>query len=366
MNNITISFYLKAIADGGQSKVLIDTATWLAEKGYKIIFYSGMVENDAYIKTASQHINFVQLGSQNHFKCFLRLRENLKKHKPNILISGGSLNNCIATLASSFTIIKVIVTEHISISSLMESIGWKNKLITPFLVKLIYPFSSAVVAVSQGVKNELINVTGVNHSRIKVIYNPVVSDLLFDKCKEHIEHKWLNGENIIFLGVGRLHKQKDFISLINAFSLIAASNNYKLIILGEGKDRPLLQKHIDTLNLSGQVDLVGRVDNPYSYMKQVDVFVLSSLFEGLPTVLIESLACGIPIVSTDCPHGANEILENGKWGKLVPVSNPEALAAAMLEALNEPRDKGITRAMDFSFEKSVQSYENLIKKLFSK
>jgi glycosyltransferase involved in cell wall biosynthesis len=134
-----------------------------------------------------------------------------------------------------------------------------------------------------------------------------------------------------------------------------------LLILGDGEDRPLLEQLAKDLNISEDVSLPGFTDNPYAFMKKSAIFVLSSIYEGLPNVLIEALACGCPVVATNCPTGPKEILDNGRYGRLVPVGNHEALAKAILETLDNPdfpatKEERIQRALEFSLDAAVEKY----------
>ena len=228
----------------------------------------------------------------------------------------------------------------------------------PWLMKIFYPRADGVVAVSKGVADDLAVVIGLPRERITVIYNPVVTPELLQKAQEPIDHPWFHpGEPPVILGVGRLTKQKDFPTLIQAFALVRKERPARLIILGEGEDRYELEELIRKLGIASDVDMPGFVDNPYKYMAYSTVFVLSSAWEGLPTVLIEAMACGCPVVSTNCHSGPAEILENGKYGKLVAVGDAAGLAEAMVGTLDAPESLNVVRrAQDFGVEQAVAGY----------
>lgn len=177
-----------------------------------------------------------------------------------------------------------------------------------------------------------------------------------------LEHPWLGeGKPPVILGVGRLTPQKDFSTLIHAFAQVRTVRDCRLVILGEGELRAELEQLVASLGVQDSVQLPGFADNPFAWMSRVRLFVLSSRWEGLPNVLIQAMACGAAVVSTDCPSGPDEILEGGKWGKLVPVGDVEALAEALSENL-QVLDvvNSIERAMFFNVENAINAYLRLL------
>jgi glycosyltransferase involved in cell wall biosynthesis len=194
---------------------------------------------------------------------------------------------------------------------------------------------------------------------VTTIYSPVVGPDIARRAAEPVDHAWVNDTRVpLVLGAGRLSLQKDFPTLIRAFSRVRADRAAHLVILGEGHQRARLEKLVYELGLDADVSLPGRVDNPFAWMSRAAVFVLSSAWEGLPGVLIEALACGCPVVSTDCPSGPREILEDGTIGPLVPVHDDRALAAAILSVLAAPPDRAklIARSECFRIDDGVEAY----------
>lgn len=229
--------------------------------------------------------------------------------------------------------------------------------------RMSYPYADAAVGVSLGVSSELREICGVSSDRIHTIHNPAVPDDLPHKVREVPDHPWYKepGPPVV-LSIGRLHRQKDFPTLLIAFSHLVKHRPARLLVLGKG---PLLQELLALarkLGISGHVDFPGFAENPYAYLARARLFVLSSRHEGIGNVLIEAMACGCPVVSTDCPYGPDEILEGGRWGELVPVGDPVALAAAMVRAMESPhrRETLRERASFFSLERAVSRYEELL------
>ena len=226
-----------------------------------------------------------------------------------------------------------------------------------------YPFADFAVGISRGTTAELEGIPGMARDRIHTIYNPVVSSDLDRKARESPHHPWFDHRPCpVILAIGRMKKVKDFSTLLRAFARLHAQRPARLIVLGEGRLLPSLRSQARELGIAEQVDFPGFRENPYAFLARADLFVLSSRNEALPTVLIEAMACGCPVVSTDCPFGPREILEDGRLGPLVPVGDAQALAEAMARVLDDPpsRDLLRERASFFSVERAVERYERLL------
>jgi glycosyltransferase involved in cell wall biosynthesis len=221
--------------------------------------------------------------------------------------------------------------------------------------------------VSEGVAEELAGATGLDRRDIRVIPNPVDLRRIAAAAAEPVtETDWFEpGAPPVVLGVGRLHPQKDFDKLLKAFALVRRDVRARLLVLGDGPARQQLETLARDRGLDDDASFPGFARNPYKYLARAAVFVLPSRFEGLPTVLIEALACGCPVVSTDCPHGPREILEDGRWGRLVPVGDVDAMAAAIGQALAAPRpaDELKARAQLYGQERAVRQYFDLVTSL---
>jgi glycosyltransferase involved in cell wall biosynthesis len=205
----------------------------------------------------------------------------------------------------------------------------------PRLARYFYRWADDIVAVSEGVADDLTQVLKVPNERVRVIYNPIVTPELMAKAQAALDHPWFRlGEPPVILAVGRLTEQKDLPTLIRTFAHVQRSRPVRLLILGEGELRHDLEALVKQLHLEHVVSLPGAVMNPYPYMVRASLLVLSSRWEGLPGVLIEALYCGVPIVSTDCPSGPREILADGRYGQLVAVGDIAALAQAIEAALD--------------------------------
>jgi len=360
-----VAFFMSNLQGGGAERVMVNLAKSLSEHALKVDFVLANAEGP-YLRDLPSSINVVDLQCKRTRYAISPLSSYLRQRTPRVLISGLHQANLVAVIAKkrSSSNLGLVVTIHNQMSEeMIHTPGLTGKFI-PLLVRAFYPKADKIICVSNGVAQELINKYHLPKSKIQVIYNPVVAQDMFKKAEEPLDHPWFQpGQPPIILGVGRLTAAKDFETLIKAFALVRNKTETRLMILGEGPERAKLEQFVKQLGLENDVSMPGFVDNPYKYMKRSSVFVLSSRWEGLPTVLVEALALGLPVVSTDCPSGPAEILENGKWGRLVPVGAPKALADAILAAMNDERGKGVERAKEFSLDKIVNQYVALIKEL---
>jgi glycosyltransferase involved in cell wall biosynthesis len=231
------------------------------------------------------------------------------------------------------------------------------------MVRRFYPWADAVVAVSDGVAADTAEVARIPRDAIRTIYNPADVDDIARQARLPVDHPWLQpGGPPLILGVGRLAAQKDFPTLLRAFARLRQGRDARLVILGEGRQRPALEALVAQLGLAECVDLPGYEGNPFRFMARAALFVLSSRYEGLPGALIQALACGCPVVSTDCPSGPHEILEGGDYGPLVPVGDDMAMAEGMERVLASPPDpdRQRRRAECFSVDACADQYLDLL------
>lgn len=293
------------------------------------------------------------------------LAQHLKKTQPDLIISSATHLNLTTALAKRLSNVNSVhlAVEHNTYSrvALRESARkrWRWRYLLPLLEK-VYAHADRIVAVSEGVAEDLSTLMNLDGGKLVTIYNPVISEEFEIKQRERIDHPWLTRPNLpVIIAMGRFNDEhKNFSLLIRAFKLLRSNRTAKLIIIGEGKDRPLYESLAEKLNLSEDVQFPGFIPNPLPYLRHSDCFVLSSSHEGLPTVLIEALACGCPVVSTDCPSGPREILDHGRYGRLVPVNCDRALAAAIADTLDSAPDRALlsARGMEYSADKAARSY----------
>lgn len=295
------------------------------------------------------------------------IRRYLRQEKPDVLLSALTYANLAALWAAeNKPTTPVVVSERIALWTFCNAADNKRKWrwrYAPQLVRRIYTRAHAVVTVSQHAADELNEKIGLQHPRILPLHNPVVDERLRNLANEPVDHHWFADTDIpIILSAGRLTEQKDFGTLLSAFALVRAKRPARLVILGEGRLRDDLEHQACTLGIQDAIDFPGFVDNPFKYMSRASVFVLPSLYEGLPGVLIQAMACGCPVVSTDSPGGSADILQQGKHGELVTIGDKEDMARGILAQLDTPtpREQLLSRAEDFSVECAVDNYLALL------
>lgn len=367
-----IAFYIPSLHIGGAERTVVRLANKLIEKGNEITIVVSNEQGNL-ISEIREEIHLVGLNARRIpaigvLSSVPSLVRYLKNTSVDIFMSFMKHSNIAALLAHRIANIDVpiVVSERNHISRPVEENNHVRNLIILSLMKNLYPHADAITAVSEGVASDLVETVDIHRNEISVIYNPVVNPNLIKKVEKDINHPWFTtNDSRVILGVGSLSPQKDFQTLIRAFTIVSTKRDVRLVILGEGNKREELTQMVTRLGLTDKVDLPGQVANPYPYMRDAAVFVLSSAWEGLPNVLIEAMACGCPVVATDCPSGPREILQNGEYGPLVPVREPDYMAQAICDTLEHPpaETELKERAKRFSDDKITQEYLGLFTKI---
>ena len=362
----TISIFLPSLNGGGAERVVVTLANGIAKRGFRVDLVLANA-NGTYLQDVSPAVRIVDLKAGRVIKALLPLASYLKREKPRAMLSAMNHANVVAIAAKTLAGVSIhlVVSEHNTISvEHTRAKGWFART-TFMLVRRLYARANGICTVSAAASQDLAQFIGISPSQIQTIYNPFDLGKIQRLSMQPVEHPWLQADQPpVLLGIGRLTPQKDFNLLIHAFAKLRQQRTVRLLILGEGPHRQELEALSQTLGLGpDDVALPGFVDNPYAYMKRCAAFVLSSQWEGLPTVLIEAMACGSAVVSTNCPSGPAEILEDGLWGRLVPVGDATALSRAIADTLDMPSDKCPNvrvRAADFEQERAVDAYLQLL------
>ncbi|MGG6265629.1 glycosyltransferase [Leptolyngbya sp. AN03gr2] len=358
----TLAIFAPNLHGGGAERAMVNLARGFSEQGVSVDLVLVKAEG-AYLGQVPPNVRVVNLNHQRVLASLFDLARYLQRERPQVLLSTLPEPGIAAVwtrLLSGVPTRVVVNVQNNTSQETQNGTGLAARLM-PRLIQWFFPWADAIVTVSKGVADDLRQI-GLSESKIRVIHNPVVTPELIVRSQESVDHPWFaKGEPPVIIAVGRLTKQKDFPTLLKAFAQVRKVREARLMILGEGDDRAVLEALVQKLDIADSVALPGFVSNPFAYLSKSAVFVLSSLFEGLPTVLIEAMAVGTSVVATDCKSGPMEILDNGKYGKLTQVGETDGLAKAIVEILDHPTDSTLLqqRAKEYSLEKSLQDYAEL-------
>ena len=359
-----IAFILPDLRAGGAEKVCINLASDWISKGYSVTFVL-MNKKGEYLKDISKKIKIISLKKEKIRELFFPLLNFFKTHKPDITLAQMWPLTSLTVLSwmASFKIGKLFLVDHVHLSTSVEKEIFFPKKIFKIIVKTTYFFANHIIVVSNGVKEDLIHISSNLKKKIKVINNPLIKEKFFEK-KELFSKKniWGRGTKYRILNVGSLKVQKDHFNLIKAFCLLKPYKNFKLIIVGNGPLKKKLKIFVKNKKLRNKIIFIDFEANMQKYYETADLLVSSSKWEGFSNVIAESLGYGLPVVSTDCKSGPSEILEAGKYGKLVPIENPKKLSIAIQQSLKKKHNKKllIKRSLDFRISKISKQYLELI------
>lgn len=359
-----IAIYLPSFRGGGAERIMVTLANEISKQhSVDLVMVSSA---GPFLSEVSPRVRLIDLKSKRVSSSLPALIRYLRKENPKAMLSALNHANIIAIIAKKLSRCdtRLFVSEHNNLSlSKKRKETWRTKVVY-LLMKRLYPLANGIVAVSEGVRDDLITMFKTPSEKTSAIYNPIVTPKLLEMSRESIMHPWFReGEPPVIIGVGRLTPQKDFATLVKAFAVARAKKDCRLIVLGEGELKDDLKMLAEQLNIAESVQFPGFAKNPYAWMARSDLFVMSSAWEGFGNVLVEAMACGTAVISTDCPSGPSEILENGKWGRLVPVGDPGSMANAILETLSNPvmpAEELIRRARDFDSQKIAVQYMKLL------
>ncbi|SMC17656.1 Glycosyltransferase involved in cell wall bisynthesis [Desulfacinum hydrothermale DSM 13146] len=348
-----------SFGDGGTEKMLVHLARGLEELGCSVDFLLAKTDSP-YVHTIGNQLNVLEIQARTSRERMSALCRYLAGARPQILLSGKRSDEEVVaagalTRGQTRTFLRIGTT-----LSARDNRSPFKLLRTTWKLKRLLPRADGVIAVSRGVAEDIQRLLGKRKARIHVVPNPVIAPEIDLLAQAPLDHPYFHEheKTPVIVGMGGMRKAKDFPTLLRAFALVRQKTPALLIILGKGRQKDKLIRLARDLGVLSWVSFPGFVQNPYAYLARATVFVLSSLREGSPNVLTEALAVGTPVVSTDCPSGPREILHDGKYGRLVPCGNPEAMAAAILETLEKPIPKPFLKdaVQDYTLRASAQKY----------
>ncbi len=384
-----IGIFIFGLSWGGATRRILTLARGFMDSGHEVKFF--VVERGGILESEADGLEIEELSSLpvrmmlrrlskkkktdlSAFALAAALRRAERKGDIDILLSAANHCHIAAVRARllSRTSIPLILRLSNHLSAGLKKSKKRSRRWRYVNSCRLYPRADGFIAVANSIAEDVSNATGIPLGNIDVIYNPTFTPDLVEKAAEKTGHPWLDKKGPdrppVILGAGRLVAQKDFVTLIRAFALSLEHRDMRLVILGEGKQRGRLEALIRELALEDKADLPGFEPNPLSFMARADLFCLSSIYEGLPGVLIEAMATGTPVVSTDHPGGTTEVLEGGRYGLLVPAGDADAMCRAIVQALDKKWDRDAikARAAEFTMDEAVPRYLASLERIYDK
>lgn len=361
MNELTI--FLPSLRGGGAERQMVLLANGFAARGIAVTIVVAKAEGPNRSMIADG-IPVYDLGTNRMVLALPQLISYLRSSRPGVVCSALFTANLLVILSRMWLRLpmRIVISQRSTMSVEFAHGGLIKRSLFPVLARWLYPKADAITTVSDGVARDLAEYVHIPFHRVRCVYNPVYSENIERLACVNVDHPWFGTEDVdVIISVGRLHTAKAFDVLIQAFARVRRSKPVKLVILGEGPERGALEGLVAALGITEDVQMPGFVANPWKYIKNASVFVLSSQWEGLPGALIEAMVCGTPVVATECPHGPAEVLENGKWGRLVAVGDIESLGEAILETLEDGHHPDVlTRSKSFSLDAAVDAYHRIL------
>jgi len=362
-------FVISSLRGGGAERVVVNLINHLDRNKYEclLVIFENKLDLQKDLDFSVRIVSLNKKSRWDFLKIIFKLRKTIDGYKPDSVISFLQYTNIVTVLSTLFQIrnYTLIISERSYPRKYLTTtrLGYLKR----WLMSFTYKRADKIITVSKAIKRVLEEDFSIPPEKIKVVYNPVSLEEIIFKSQKAVEHPFFKDGNAqVIISAGRLVKLKRYDRLLRVFSLIRKSQKTaRLIILGKGILKRELENLALKLKINKFVSFVGYKDNPYAWMSKADIFVLSSAYEGFPNVLIEAMACGVPVISTDCLSGPREIITNGKNGILVPVGDERKLAEAILDLLNNEKKRkkfsleAKKRVKDFEAKKIVTQYAKL-------
>jgi glycosyltransferase involved in cell wall biosynthesis len=334
---LRVMFFRPSLGEGGADRVTITLLRHLDRARFAPSIALVRAKG-ALLDEVPADVPVIDLGAPRLALSVHALARAIARDKPDVVFSTASAANIFAVAAHRLARSKarLVLSERSALER--ESRSKVRSVIELRAKKLAYARADLVTAVSDGVAAELRDRLGLPAHKVVAVYNPVVTSDLRTLAAEPVAHPFFaSGNAPVLVACGRLVEVKDYSTMLRAFATLRATRQVRLAVLGEGPLRETLEREALDRGLGGDVEFLGFDRNPYKYMARARLFLQSSRAEGLPGALIQSMACGTPVVATDCDHGPREVVTSGTDGWLVPVGDPDALADAAGRLLDDDR-----------------------------
>lgn len=357
-----IAIVVASMDSGGAERVALNLAESFAAAGNAVDLVLVRRRGDL-LRQVPSSVRIIDLAAKRAFTAIGSFRKYVRVTKPKAVIAVNFEVNVMAAAALLGMRRKPRLLLSVHCAPILYFKGaprpWRKMMIAAST--RLYRGADHIIAVSEGIADELIELGWADQERCAVVYNPVIRSDFQALARQAPDHPWFGERSIpLILNAARLVPQKNHQLLLHAFALVAARRPVRLALLGDGELRAELESMAARLAIANSVAFLGHRQNPYPYMREADLFVLSSAWEGFGNVLVEAMAVGTPVVSTDCPHGPREVLGDGAWGRLVPPGDALALADAICASLAESTVDPRPRAADFSAQASAERYLTLV------
>ena len=354
-----LAVFLATSGHSGVDRVMGNLLPAIAERNIRVDLLH--VKNHGPYIEADGNLRVIELGTAHAYSSALPLIKYLRKVRPDTLLSDKDRVNRVAIVASLLSGVptRIVVRTGTTVSEDLRMRKPLDRLINGLSMRHLYKKTHKVILPSSDAVEDFLKVTHLPEHQVLSVPSPVLTPELIKKASGNCKHPWLLDKKVpVVVGIGELSGRKDFATLIRAFARVRSKRPVRLVIFGEGKQRHSLEALVASLDLSESVDLPGFSVNPYPELTRADLYVHSSTVEGSPVALMEAVSLGVPSVSTNCPSGPREILQDGRFGPLVGIGDIEAMAAAMILTLDNPPDREFIRKAGraFTLEESTSAY----------
>ncbi|MCX7919971.1 MAG: glycosyltransferase [bacterium] len=362
-----ILFIIPSLVGGGAEKVMLLLLEHLNRDRFQpqLLVFENRTD---YRTELPADINLTSLNKRTRWgnlRIPIALAQAFKSIAPDLICSFLTTTNWMCLLARKIANVStpLVISERNYLSENLTQQNWQS--VHRWFIRRLYPEADSIVCISEGIKVDLVNNFRARPEQCTVIYNPIDIKRVQTLSREPVVFPWFQEDIPILISCGRLTRQKNFQLLLTAFALLLKTMPARLIIFGKGELEAELKQTAVSLNINDRIAFLGFQQNPFKYMARAQLFILSSSWEGLGNVIIEAMACGVPVIATRCPSGPDEIITDGINGRLVPKGNPDQLAEAMKQLLLDDglrrriAKQGLRRANDFDISQQVRNYEML-------
>ena len=369
----SVCIFCTSLSIGGIERMRVNLMPALLDLGYNVSLMLQRAEGPL-LSLVPKEVEIIDLKAKSAVGALPAAVREIRRRRPDILLTSPIRNGLTMLIARRLGLLagvktKIIACVHNAMSEearLPKNFGDR---VMPTLSHYLLPSADVILAVSGGVADDLSECARIPRSEISVVYNPVINPSFAARAAEPVDHPWFNDKQVpLIVGMGRLVRQKDYPTLVRAFAMVRRTRPCRLALIGDGPKRQELMDQARELGVAEDVTCVGYQKNPFGYLSQASLFVLSSIHEGCPNALIEAIGCGTPVVSTDCRSGPDEVLVDGLYGPLVPVGDHEAMAKAIVATLDAPLPsaKLRERASEFTAGKIARNYAAVFSKALAR